>query len=162
MESLDILLLDEPTNDLDAITVTWLADFLADFDHLVIVVSHDRYFLDMVCTHVVDIDYNSMRIFTGKLYVLVRDKPTHGETAVKSEQESRKPEGGTSGSSSSALVPMLQNHDRPQAERRLLEKLNIDEIRPSTRKYPFIHFKPEREAGDQILKVEGLDAASTL
>ena len=151
----DMLLLDEPTNDLDAVTVEWLADYLADFPNLVIVVSHDRYFLDMVCTHMVDIDYGSMRIFTGNYtfwyetsQLMARQMANQNKKA-----EARKAE----------LMEFIQRFSanaskskQATSRKKALDKLNIQEIRPSTRKYPFIHFKPEREPGDQILRVVNL------
>lgn len=151
----DILLLDEPTNDLDAITVSWLANFLADFQNTVIVVSHDRYFLDMVCTHVVDIDYKSMRIFTGN-YTFWYE--TSQMMARQMANQNKKTE-----HKKAELLEFIQRFSanasksrQATSRKKALAKLNIEEIRPSTRKYPFIHFKPEREPGDQILKVEGL------
>ena len=152
----DILILDEPTNDLDAITVSWLADFLADFENMVIVVSHDRYFLDMVCTHVVDIDYGSMRIFTGNYTFWYETSQMMSRQMANQNKkaEQRKAE----------LQAFIQRFSanasksrQATSRKKALEKLNIEEIRPSTRKYPFINFKPEREAGDQILNVEGLE-----
>lgn len=151
----DILLLDEPTNDLDAVTVSWLANFLADFPNMVIVVSHDRYFLDMVCTHVVDIDYGSMRIFTGNytFWYETSQLMARQQANANKKAEQRKAE----------LMEFIQRFSanasksrQATSRKKALDKLNIEEIRPSTRKYPFIHFKPEREPGDQILKVEGL------
>ncbi len=151
----DILLLDEPTNDLDAETVTWLADFLADFKNTVIVVSHDRYFLDMVCTHVVDIDFQKVRLFTGNysfwyessqlLARQIADKNKKIEQKRAEMQEFIQRFSANASKSRQAT-----------ARKKALEKLNLEEIRPSSRKYPFIHFRPEREPGDQILKVENL------
>lgn len=151
----DILLLDEPTNDLDAKTVTWLADFLADFKNTVIVVSHDRYFLDMVCTHVTDIDYGKIRNFTGNytfwyetsqlMSAQLANKNKKIEVKRKEMQEFIARFSANASKSKQAT-----------SRKKALEKLNLEEIRPSTRKYPFIHFKPEREPGDQILNVENL------
>jgi len=151
----DILLLDEPTNDLDAVTVSWLADFLADFPNMVIVVSHDRYFLDMICTHVVDIDYASMRIFTGNytFWYETSQLMSRQQANANKKAENRKAE----------LMEFIQRFSanasksrQATSRKKALDKLNIEEIRPSTRKYPFIHFEPEGEAGDQLRKVEGL------
>jgi len=151
----DILLLDEPTNDLDAVTIAWLADFLADFKNLVIVVSHDRYFLDMVCTHVADIDYNSIKIFTGNYTFW------YETSQLMSRQQANKNK--KTDAKRSELIEFIQRFSanasksrQATSRKKALEKLNLDEIRPSTRKYPFIHFKPERKPGDQILKVDGL------
>ncbi len=151
----DILLLDEPTNDLDAETVTWLADFLADFDNLVIVVSHDRYFLDMVCTHIVDIDFKRIRIFTGNYSFWYESSQLMAQQIAnknKKVEQKRK-----------EMMEFIQRFSanasksrQATARKKALEKLNLEDIRPSSRKYPFIHFKMEREPGDQMLKVEGL------
>jgi len=151
----DLLLLDEPTNDLDAETVTWLADFLADFKNTVIVVSHDRYFLDMVCTHVVDIDYQKIKIFTGNYtfwyetsQMMARQMANKNKKTEVKRQE---------------LIEFIQRFSanasksrQATSRKKALAKLNIDDIQPSSRKYPFIHFKPERKPGGQILKVENL------
>ncbi len=151
----DILLLDEPTNDLDAETVTWLADFLADFKNTVIVVSHDRYFLDMVCTHIVDIDFQKVRLFTGNYSFWYESSQLLArQIADKNKKIEQK---------RAEMMEFIQRFSanasksrQATARKKALEKLNLEEIRPSSRKYPFIHFKPEREPGDQILKVENL------
>lgn len=151
----DMLLLDEPTNDLDAKTIAWLADFLADFRNLVIVVSHDRYFLDMVCTHMVDIDYGQVRIFTGNysfwyessqlMSRQLQDKNQKTEARRKELQEFIARFSANASKSKQAT-----------SRKKALEKLTLEEIRPSSRRYPYIAFKPSREPGGQILKVEGL------
>jgi len=153
----DLLLLDEPTNDLDALTVTWLADFLADFKNTVIVVSHDRYFLDMVCTHVVDIDFGKIRIFTGNYTFWYETSQLMAQQLAnknKKVEQKRK-----------EMMEFIQRFAanasksrQATSRKKALEKLNIEDIRPSTRKYPFIHFKPERDIGDQILNVVNLSA----
>ncbi len=151
----DLLLLDEPTNDLDAVTITWLADFLADFKNTVIVVSHDRYFLDMVCTHVADIDYGSIRIFAGNYtFWYETSKMMAAQTANNNKKiENKRAE----------LMEFIQRFSanasksrQATSRKKALEKLNLEEIRPSTRKYPFIHFEPERMPGDQLLTVKDL------
>ncbi|MFK8009322.1 MAG: ABC-F family ATP-binding cassette domain-containing protein [Saprospiraceae bacterium] len=151
----DILLLDEPTNDLDATTITWLADFLADFKNTVIVVSHDRYFLDMVCTHTVDIDFNRIKIYTGNysfwyessqlMAAQVANKNKKMEVKRKEMMEFIQRFSANASKSKQAT-----------SRKKALDKLNLEEIKPSTRKYPFIHFQAEREPGDQILKVTNL------
>lgn len=151
----DLLLLDEPTNDLDAHTIAWLSDFLAGFPNTVILVSHDRYFLDMVCTHMVDIDYSKIRIFTGnytfwyetsQLMLRQRDQKNNKiETQRKELMEFIERFSANASKSKQAT-----------SRKKALEKLNIDEIQVSGRRYPFIHFKPQREAGNQILSVKGL------
>ncbi|MEL6122372.1 MAG: ATP-binding cassette domain-containing protein [Bacteroidota bacterium] len=155
----DILLLDEPTNDLDAETATWLSDFLADFKNLVIVVSHDRYFLDMVCTHMVDIDFNKIRIFTGNYTFWYESSQLMAQQMAnknKKVEQKRK-----------EMMEFIQRFSanaskskQATSRKKALDKLNLDEIKPSTRKYPFIHFNPERHPGDQILYVEKLTKRS--
>lgn len=151
----DILLLDEPTNDLDAKTITWLADFLADFKNLVIVVSHDRYFLDMVCTHVVDIDFQQINIFTGN-YTFWHEssKLKAAQIANKNKKVEQKRQ---------EMLEFIQRFSanaskskQATSRKKALEKLNLEDIKPSTRKYPYIFFQPERAPGDQILRVENL------
>ncbi|MEZ4985921.1 MAG: ATP-binding cassette domain-containing protein [Saprospiraceae bacterium] len=151
----DILLLDEPTNDLDAHTITWLADFLADFKNMVIVVSHDRYFLDMVCTHVVDIDFQKINIYTGNYtFWYESSKLKAQQLANKNKKMEQKRQ---------EMMEFIQRFSanasksrQATSRKKALEKLNLEDIQPSTRKYPYINFQPEREPGDQILKVENL------
>ncbi len=151
----DILLLDEPTNDLDAETVTWLSDFLADFKNTVIVVSHDRYFLDMVCTHIVDIDFGKIRISTGNYTFWYETSQMMSRALAnknkKIEQRRKELQDFIARFSANA-----SKSKQATSRKKALEKLNIDDIRPSSRKYPFIHFKMEREVGDQILRIENL------
>ncbi len=151
----DLLLLDEPTNDLDAYTVTWLADFLADFKNTVIVISHDRYFLDMVCTHIVDIDYSNIKIYTGN-YTFWYESSTlmAAQIANKNKKMEQK---------RAEMLEFIQRFSanasksrQATSRKKALDKLSLEEIKPSTRKYPFINFSMEREPGDQILKIEGL------
>lgn len=151
----DLLLLDEPTNDLDLNTVTWLADFLADFKNTVIVVSHDRYFLDMVCTHIVDIDFSKINLFTGNYtfwyessQLMARQLANKNKKLEQKRQE---------------MMEFIQRFSanasksrQATSRKKALEKLNLEDIKPSSRKYPFINFQPEREPGDQILRVENL------
>ena len=155
----DFLLLDEPTNDLDALTVTWLSDFLADFKNTVIVVSHDRYFLDMVCTHVVDIDYNQIRITTGNYtfwYETSQMMSRQMANKNKKNEVKRKELMEFIARFSANASKSKQATSRKKA----LEKINIEEIQPSSRKYPFINFKSEREPGDVILEVSNLSKRS--
>jgi len=151
----DILLLDEPTNDLDAATIVWLADFLADFKNTVIVVSHDRYFLDMVCSHVVDIDYQKINIYTGNYSFWYQSSQLKAQQLAnknKKLEQKRK-----------EMMEFIQRFSanasksrQATARKKALEKLNLEDIRPSSRKYPYINFKAEREPGDQILRVDKL------
>lgn len=151
----DILLLDEPTNDLDAKTISWLANFLADFKNTVIVVSHDRYFLDMVCTHVVDIDYAQMRIFTGNYtFWYESSKLMRSQLANKNKKidQKRKELQEFVARFSANASKSRQATSRKKA----LEKLNLEEVIPSSRKFPYIHFDQGREAGNLILNVKDL------
>jgi ATPase subunit of ABC transporter with duplicated ATPase domains len=156
----DILLLDEPTNDLDAETVTWLADFLADFKNMVIVVSHDRYFLDMVCTHVVDIDFKRIKIFTGNYTFWYESSQLMAQQMAnknkKIEQKRKEMQEFIQRFSANA-----SKSKQATSRKKALEKLNLEDIQPSSRKYPYINFKMEREPGDQILKVENLSLQGT-
>jgi len=151
----DILILDEPTNDLDADTINWLEDFLVNFKNLVIVVSHDRHFLDSVATHIVDIDFGKIKIYSGNYtfwyessQLAARQKSDQNKKADEKRKE---------------LMAFIERFSANVAKskqatsrRKMLEKLNVDDIEPSTRKYPGIIFKPEREAGDQIFMTEEL------
>ena len=152
----DILLLDEPTNDLDIKTVAWLEDFLAGYEATVLVVSHDRHFLDSVCTHVVDIDFSKMNIYTGNYSFWYEssqlaskqraDQNKKTEDRVKELQEFIRRFSANASKSKQAT-----------SRKKALDKINIDEIKPSSRKYPAILFNEmAREAGDQILNIENL------
>lgn len=151
----DILLLDEPTNDVDAKTATWLADFLADFRNTVIVVSHDRYFLDMVCTHVVDIDFGKAQIFTGNYTFWYESsqllKRQREDKNKKVEQQRKELQDFIRRFSANA-----SKSKQATSRKKALEKLTVDDLKISNRKYPYIKFQPEREPGDQILKVENV------
>jgi len=153
----DLLLLDEPTNDLDPRTVQWLSDFLADFKNTVIVISHDRYFLDMVCTHIVDIDFTRIKSYTGNYSFWYQSSQLMAQQIAnknKKNEQKRK-----------EMMEFIQRFSanaskskQATSRKKALDKLDITEIKPSTRKYPFINFKPEREVGDQILRVDNLSA----
>ena len=151
----DILILDEPTNDLDIETVTWLEDFLLDFKNTVIVVSHDRHFLDTVCTHIVDIDYGKLNTYTGNYsfwyessQLALRQKLSQNKKIEEKRQEMQQFIQRFSANASKSR--------QATARRKMLEKLNMEEIKPSSRKYPGIIFAQSREVGDQILKVDGI------
>ncbi len=153
----DLLLLDEPTNDLDADTVRWLSDYLADFKNTVIVVSHDRYFLDMVCTHVVDIDFQQAQIYTGNYTFWQKTS----ELATQQQANKNKKTEVKRAELLEFIMRFSANASKSKqatSRKKALEKLNIDDIKPSSRKYPYIAFQPEREPGDQLLKVENLSA----
>ena len=151
----DNLLLDEPTNDLDMDTVTWLENYLADFEHTVLVVSHDRHFLDSVCTHTVDIDFGKVNLFAGNYSFWYESS----QLALRQQQnqkakveEKRKELEEFIRRFSANVAKSKQTTSR----KKMLEKLTVDEIKPSSRRYPGIIFTPEREPGNQILEVSGL------
>lgn len=151
----DILLLDEPTNDLDIETISWLENFLADFPNTVIVVSHDRHFLDTVCTHIADIDFGKMNIYSGNYTYWYESS----QLALKQRADQNKKTEEKRKELQEFIERFSANASKSKqatSRKKLLEKLNVDEIKPSSRKYPAIFFKPEREAGDQILTVENL------
>lgn len=151
----DILLLDEPTNNLDVETVMWLENFLADFQNTVIVVSHDRHFLDNVCTHMADIDYNQITLFTGNYtfwyessQLLLRQKQEQNKKIDDKRKELQEFVARFSANASKSK--------QATSRKKLLEKLVLDEIKPSLRKYPYINFKINKETRNQILEVAGI------
>ena len=151
----DNLLLDEPTNDLDMETVTWLEEYLSNFEHTVLVVSHDRPFLDSVCTHTVDIDYGKINMFAGNYSFWYESSQLalRQQQNQKAKAEEKKKELEEFIRRFSANVAKSK---QTTSRKKMLEKLNIEEIKPSSRKYPGIIFTPEREPGNQILEVSGL------
>ncbi|TRX57708.1 ATP-binding cassette domain-containing protein [Fulvivirga sp. M361] len=155
----DILILDEPTNDLDIQTISWLEDFLLEFKNTVIVVSHDRHFLDTVCTHVADIDFKAIKLYTGNYsfwYESSQLAISQQSSANKKAEEKKK-------ELQEFIARFSANASKSKqatSRRKLLEKINVEDIQPSTRRYPAVIFQQKREAGDQILQIEGL-AAST-
>lgn len=153
----DILILDEPTNDLDIHTISWLEDFLLEFKNTVIVVSHDRHFLDTVCTHVVDIDFKAIKLFTGNYTFWYQSSQLalSQRSAANKKAEDKKKE------LQEFIARFSANASKSRqatSRRKLLEKINIDDIQPSNRRYPAIIFQQKRTAGDQILQVENLSA----
>jgi ATPase subunit of ABC transporter with duplicated ATPase domains len=151
----DILLLDEPTNDLDAETILWLEDFLADFKNTVIVVSHDRHFLDMVCTHITDIDFCKVNMYSGNYTFWYETS----QLALKQRADKNKKAEDKRKELLDFIARFSANASKSKqatSRKKALEKINIDDIKPSSRRYPFIHFKPEREPGNEILEVKDL------
>ena len=151
----DVLILDEPTNDLDIYTIEWLENFLADYENTVIVVSHDRHFLDSVCTHIVDLDYSKLNLYTGNysFWYQASQLATKQRAQQNKKAEEKKKE----------LQEFIQRFSsnvakakQATARKKMLEKLNIDDIKPTSRRYPAIIFEQEREAGDQILEIKNL------
>ena len=151
----DILLLDEPTNHLDLDAIAWLEDFLIDFENTVIVVSHDRYFLNKVCTHIADIDYGKIQLFAGNYdfwyessQLIIKQRK---EANKKKEEQIKELQEFISRFSANA-----SKSKQATSRKRALEKIELDDIRPSSRKYPYIDFRPEREIGNEVLSVEGI------
>ena len=151
----DNLLLDEPTNDLDLETVSWLENYLSNFEHTVLVVSHDRHFLDSVCTHTVDIDFGKLQLFAGNYSFWYESSQLalRQQQNQKAKAEEKKKELEEFIRRFSANVAKSK---QTTSRKKMLEKLNVEEIKPSSRKYPGIIFTPEREPGNQILEVSGL------
>lgn len=151
----DVLVLDEPTNDLDLKTIGWLEDFLLDFKNTVIVVSHDRHFLDTVCTHICDIDYSKINIFSGNYTFWYQSSQLaarqRNDKNKKAEEKKKELQDFISRFSANA-----SKSKQATSRRKLLDKLDLDEIQPSSRKYPGIGFTSDRDAGNQILTVSNL------
>lgn len=151
----DILILDEPTNDLDIQTISWLEDYLLDFNNTLIVVSHDRHFLDTVCTHIADIDFGQIKLFTGNYtfwYESSQLALSQRASANKKAEEKKKELQEFIARFSANAAKSKQATSR----KKLLEKINVEDIQPSNRKYPAIIFNQNRIAGDQILETKGL------
>ena len=151
----DILLLDEPTNHLDLDAIAWLEDFLIEFENTVIVVSHDRYFLNKVCTQIADIDYGKIQLYAGNYdfwyessQLLIKQMK---EANKKKEEKIKELQEFISRFSANA-----SKSKQATSRKRALEKIQLDEIRPSSRKYPYIDFRPDREIGNEVLTVEGI------
>ena len=154
----DNLLLDEPTNDLDLETVAWLEDYLSNFEKTVLVVSHDRHFLDSVCTHTLDIDYNRVQLFAGNYSFWYQSS----QLALRQQQQANK----KAEEKRQELLEFIRRFSANVAKskqttsrKKMLEKLNIEEIQASSRRYPGIIFTPSREVGNKILEVKGLTAS---
>lgn len=155
----DVLVLDEPTNDLDLKTIGWLEDFLLDFRNTVIVVSHDRHFLDTVCTHICDIDFGKINLFTGNYSFWYQSSQLaarqRADKNKKAEEKKKELMDFISRFSANA-----SKSKQATSRRKMLDNLNIEEIQPSSRKYPGITFHQERDAGNQILSIEGLSKSA--
>jgi ATPase subunit of ABC transporter with duplicated ATPase domains len=154
----DNLLLDEPTNDLDLETVMWLENYLANYENTVLVVSHDRHFLDSISTHTVDIDFGKVQMFAGNYsfwyqssQLALRQQQLQNKKAEEKKKELQE--------FISRFSANVAKSKQTTSRKKMIEKLNIEDIKPSTRKYPGIIFSPEREAGDKILEVHGLTAS---
>lgn len=152
----DVLILDEPTNDLDIQTIAWLEDFLADYQNTVIVVSHDRHFLDTVCTHIGDLDYAKLNLYTGNysFWYQASQLATRQKQQANKKAEDKKKELQDFIARFSSNVAKAK---QATARKKMIDKLNIDDIKPSSRRYPAIIFDTERQAGDQILEIKDLE-----
>lgn len=154
----DVLIMDEPTNDLDYETISWLENFLANYDNTVIVVSHDRHFLDSVCTHISDIDFSKINHYTGNYtfwyessQLAARQRAQQNKKAEEKKKELQE--------FIARFSANVAKSKQATSRKKMIEKLNIEDIKPSSRRYPAIIFERDREAGDQILNVEGLKAS---
>ena len=151
----DVLLLDEPTNDLDIKSINWLQDFLIDFENTVIVVSHDRYFLNKVCTHIADVDFGKIKIYSGNYDFWYESS----QLALKQMKEANKKKEDKIKELQDFIARFSANASKSKqatSRKKTLEKIELDEIRPSNRKYPYIYFKPDREPGKEVLTVKHL------
>ncbi len=151
----DILLMDEPTNDLDAETTEWLCDFLADYENIVIVVSHDRHFLDMVCTHVVDVDFGKIRMYSGN-YTFWYESSQLLARQIADKNKKVEQKRAEMMDFIARFSANASKSKQATSRKKALEKLNLEDMSPSTRRYPYIAFKPEREPGNEIFSCEGL------
>ena len=151
----DILLLDEPTNHLDLAAIEWLEEFLINFDNTVIVVSHDRYFLNKVCTHIADIDYGKIQLYAGNYDFWYESS----QLMIKQMKEANKKKEEKIKELQEFISRFSANASKSKqatSRKRALEKIELDTIKPSSRKYPYIDFRPNREIGNEVLAVEGL------
>ena len=151
----DILLLDEPTNDLDLKSINWLEEFLINFENTVIVVSHDRYFLNKVCTHIADVDFGKIKVYPGNYDFWYESS----QLALKQMKEANKKKEEKIKELQDFIARFSANASKSKqatSRKKTLEKIELDEIRPSNRRYPYIDFKPDREPGKEILKVSNL------
>lgn len=154
----DVLIMDEPTNDLDYETISWLESFLANYDNCVIVVSHDRHFLDAVCTHISDIDFGKINHFSGNYTFWYESSQLaarqHAQQNKKAEEKKKELEDFIRRFSAN-----VAKSKQATSRKKMIDKLNIEDIKRSSRRYPALIFEREREAGDQILNIEGLEAS---
>ena len=151
----DILLLDEPTNHLDVASINWLEDFLADFPNTVIVVSHDRHFLNQVCTYICDVDYGEIKLYAGNYDFWYQSS----QLALQLQKEQNKKAEEKIKELQTFIARFAANAAKSKqatSRKKLLEKIKVEDIKPSSRRYPYIAFTPDREAGDQLLQVEGI------
>ncbi|GLJ03035.1 ABC transporter ATP-binding protein [Bacillus safensis] len=151
----DVLLLDEPTNHLDLKAIQWLEEFLINFENTVIVVSHDRHFLNKVCTHIADLDFGKIQVYVGNYDFWYESS----QLALKLSQEANKKKEEQIKQLQEFVARFSANASKSKqatSRKKLLDKISLDDIKPSSRKYPYVHFAPEREIGNDVLQVEGL------
>ena len=151
----DVLLLDEPTNDLDIKTIDWLQEFLINFDNTVLVVSHDRYFLNKVCTHIADVDFGKIKVYPGNYDFWYESS----QLALKQMREQNKKKEEKIKELQEFIARFSANASKSKqatSRKKSLEKIELDEIKPSNRKYPYIDFKPDREPGKEILEIKNI------
>ena len=151
----DVLLLDEPTNDLDIKSINWLQEFLIDFENTVIVVSHDRYFLNKVCTHIADVDFGKIKVYSGNYDFWYESS----QLALKQMKDANKKKEEKIKELQDFIARFSANASKSKqatSRKKTLEKIELDEIKPSNRKYPYIDFKPDREPGKEVLTVKNL------
>lgn len=151
----DVLLLDEPTNHLDIQAIQWLEEFLINFENTVIVVSHDRHFLNKVCTHIADLDFGKIQIYVGNYDFWYESS----QLALKMAQETNKKKEEKIKELQAFIARFSANASKSRqatSRKKLLDKIELDDIKPSSRRYPYVHFAPEREIGNDLLRVEGL------
>ena len=151
----DILLLDEPTNHLDLASINWLEDFLAGFENTVIVVSHDRHFLNQVCTHIADVDFGKIQLYVGNYDFWYRSS----QLALQLAKDANKKKEEKIKELQTFIARFAANASKSKqatSRKKLLDKITLEDIKPSSRRYPYIAFTPDREAGDQLLLVEGI------
>lgn len=151
----DVLLLDEPTNHLDIISINWLEDFLAGFENTVIVVSHDRHFLNQVCTHIADVDFGAIQLYVGNYDFWLQSS----QLALQLSKDANKKKEEKIKDLQAFIQRFSANASKSKqatSRKKMLDKISLDDLKPSSRRYPYIAFKPDREAGDQLLTVEGI------
>ena len=151
----DVLLLDEPTNHLDIKAIQWLEEFLINFENTVIVVSHDRHFLNKVCTHIADLDFSKIQIYVGNYDFWYESS----QLALKMTQDANKKKEEKIKELQAFIARFSANASKSKqatSRKKLLDKITLDDIQPSSRRYPYVAFTPEREIGNDLLRVEGL------
>ena len=151
----DVLLLDEPTNHLDLKAIQWLEEFLINFENTVIVVSHDRHFLNKVCTHIADLDFGKIQLYVGNYDFWYESSQLASKTNARSNKKKEEKIKELQ-DFIARLAANASKSSQATSRKKLLDKITLDDIRPSSRRYPFVDFTPEREIGNDLLTVEGI------